>query len=73
MSFGCVTWFLVSQCAASGQVGYVFAWTNVFVRSLWVLTAVCLAFWICGARPQMGGYEGTLCGAHDYINSALEN
>ncbi|CAE7382564.1 unnamed protein product [Symbiodinium sp. KB8] len=42
------------------EVGYVFAWTNVFVRSLWVLTAVCLAFWICGARPQMGGYEGTL-------------
>ncbi|CAE7317553.1 unnamed protein product [Symbiodinium sp. CCMP2456] len=42
------------------EVGYVFAWTNVFVRSLWVLTAVCLAFWIAGARPQMGGYEGTL-------------
>ncbi|CAE7246792.1 unnamed protein product [Symbiodinium pilosum] len=42
------------------EVGYVFAWTNLFTRSLWGLTAVCMLFWICGARPQMGGYEGVL-------------
>ena len=48
-------------CLASFcEVGYVFAWTNLFTRSLWGLTAVCMLFWICGARPQMGGYEGVL-------------
>ena len=46
------------------QVGYVFAWANLFTRSLWVLTSLCLIFYICGARAQLGGYEGVLSGAY---------
>jgi len=42
------------------EVGYVFAWANLFTRSLWVLTSLCLIFYICGARAQLGGYEGVL-------------
>ncbi|CAK9043835.1 PDZ domain-containing protein [Durusdinium trenchii] len=42
------------------EVGYVFAWANLFTRSLWVLTILCLFFYICGARAQLGGFQGVL-------------
>eukprot|EP00435_Cladocopium_sp_Y103_P065848 s2112_g27.t2 len=42
------------------EVGYVFAWANLFTRSLWVLTILCLFFYICGAQAQLGGYQGVL-------------
>ncbi|CAK9043929.1 PDZ domain-containing protein [Durusdinium trenchii] len=46
------------------EVGYVFAWANLFTRSLWVLTILCLFFYICGARAQLGGFQGVLPGAY---------
>ena len=42
------------------QVSYVFAWANVFTRFLWVLTTVCFVFHLCGARAQLGGFQGVL-------------
>ncbi|CAJ1350085.1 unnamed protein product [Effrenium voratum] len=42
------------------EVSYVFAWANVFTRFLWVLTTVCFVFHLCGARAQLGGFQGVL-------------
>eukprot|EP00931_Biecheleriopsis_adriatica_P024487 TRINITY_DN15243_c0_g1_i4.p1 TRINITY_DN15243_c0_g1~~TRINITY_DN15243_c0_g1_i4.p1 ORF type:complete len:838 (+),score=113.72 TRINITY_DN15243_c0_g1_i4:26-2515(+) len=37
------------------EVGYVFAWSNLFVRSLWTFTAICIFFVVIRAQPRQFG------------------
>ncbi|CAK9094097.1 unnamed protein product [Durusdinium trenchii] len=53
------------------EVGYVFAWANLFTRSLWVLTILCLFFYICGARAQLGGVPGRAVVCHAILHPLL--